>query len=101
MAAEKANVSVKIDADVKEMAAALLRQMGMDVTTAIDMFFRQVIAEQRLPFQPALKQNLDEQILAAALAKNPRRIALDADENGSLIVDAEKHPDVYNWAVEG
>ncbi|MDR0929938.1 MAG: type II toxin-antitoxin system RelB/DinJ family antitoxin [Oscillospiraceae bacterium] len=101
MSIEKANVSVKIDADVKEVASVLLRRMGMDMTTAIDMFFRQVIAEQRLPFQPALQPSLDEQILAAALAKNPRRVALDADQDGNLIVDAEKHPDIYNWAVEG
>ncbi len=42
--------------------------MGMDQTTAIEMFFRQVIAERRLPFQPSLAPTLDEQI-AIALAK--------------------------------
>jgi hypothetical protein len=45
--------------------------------------------------------DLDERILAAALAKNPQRIVLDADQDGNLIIDAEKHPDIYNWVVEG
>jgi addiction module RelB/DinJ family antitoxin len=101
MANVKSNVSVKIDTDVKEMASMLLRQMGMDVTTAVDMFFRQIIAEQRLPFQPTLRQNLDEQILLAALAKNPKRTTLAADEDGNIIVDETKNPELYNWAVKG
>ncbi len=50
--AAKASVNVKIDASVKEAASALLASMGIDLTTAVDMFFRQVIAERRLPFQP-------------------------------------------------
>ena len=39
----KANVNVKIDADVKELATQLLERMGLDQTTAIDIFFRQII----------------------------------------------------------
>jgi len=53
MSINKTNVNVKIDAWVKESATILLDRMGIDQTTAIDMFYRQIIAEQRLPFQPA------------------------------------------------
>jgi len=51
---KKSNVNVKLDADVKEQASQLFAKMGLDQTTAIDMFFRQVIAERRLPFQPSV-----------------------------------------------
>ena len=65
------------------------------------MFYRQIITECRLPFQPAVAPTLDEQIVAAALKRNPKRVTLPNDENGSVIIDKEKHPDIYDWAVNG
>lgn len=102
MATSKSNVNVKIDTDVKEMATYLLARMGLDQTTAIDMFYRQVIKERGLPFKPAVAEpTLDEQIIAAALRRNPKRVSLPTDENGNVLIDKEKHPDIYEWAVNG
>ena len=99
MANAKSNVNVKIDADVKELATQLLDRMGLDQTTAIDMFYRQIIAERRLPFQPAVSPTLDERLTGAILKKNIPRITLEADENGHAIIDREKHPEIYDWLV--
>ena len=44
---------------------------------------------------------LDEQIIAAALKSNPKKIELKADADGNILVDKEKHPEVYDWAVNG
>ena len=49
---KKAVVQVRIDEDVKSQAVEVLNNLGMDTTTAINIFFRQVIAEKGLPFQP-------------------------------------------------
>ena len=97
----KSSVNVKIDASVKILATHILKRMGIDQTTAIDMFYRQVIKEQRLPFQPTAALSLDEQIMAAALKRNPKRIALPVDDNGNVIIDKEKHPDISDCAVNG
>lgn len=98
----KSTVNVKIDADVKELATHILSRMGIDQTTAIDMFYRQIIKEHRLPFQPAaLEPTIDEQIAAAALKRNPKRASLPVDENGNVIIDKDKNPDIYEWAVKG
>ena len=97
----KSSVNVKIDASVKILATHILERMGIDQTTAIDMFYRQVIKEQRLPFQPAAALSLDEQIVAAALKRNPKRVTLPTDANGNVVIDKEKHPDIYEWAVNG
>ena len=99
MAATKSNVNVKIESDVKELATFLLAKMGIDQTTAIDMFYRQIIAEKRLPFQPALSPTLDEQILEAALNSKPKTIRLDTDNDGKVIIDEEMHPELYDWVV--
>ena len=101
MANTKSNVNVKIDSEVKELATQLLDRMGIDQTTAIDMFYRQVIAERRLPFQPVVAPSLDEQLISAIATKNIPRVKLEADENGNVIIDKEKHPDIYDWAMNG
>jgi DNA-damage-inducible protein J len=97
----KSNVNVKIDANVKKHATEILGSMGIDQTTAIDMFYRQIIIEQRLPFQPTAASTLDKQIIAAILKNNPKRIELEADANGNVIIDKEQYPEIYNWAVKG
>ena len=101
MAATKSNVNVKIDTVVKEAATMLLDRMGIDQTTAIDMFYRQIIAERRLPFQPVVATTLEEQLTAAIAKKNIPRVKLEADENGNVIVDKDKYPEIYDWAVNG
>ena len=101
MAATKSNVNVKIDSTVKESATALLDRMGIDQTTAIDMFYRQIIAERRLPFQPVVALTLEEQLTSAIAKKNIPRVKLEADENGYAIVNKNKHPEIYNWVVNG
>uniref|UniRef100_S0DD94 Putative toxin-antitoxin system protein n=1 Tax=termite gut metagenome TaxID=433724 RepID=S0DD94_9ZZZZ len=101
MATTKAYLNVKIDKGVKETAAQLLENMGMDHTTAIDMFYRQIIKERRLPFQPEAAMTLDEQLTEAIRRKSAPAVRLDCDEKGNLIVDKEKHPEIYNWLVNG
>ena len=115
MVATKSNVNVKIDSGVKEMATMLLNRMGIDQTTAIDMFYRQIIAERRLPFQPTVlplqeeclvgedaeRRRLEEELTAAIARANIPRVKLEADENGFLIVDKDEHPDIYDWVVNG
>ena len=97
----KANVNVKIDSDVKELATNLLERMGLDQTTAIDMFFRQIIAERRLPFQPVVTPTLDEQIIAAAVKSAPKMVELTTDKNGNIQINKKLHQEIYDWAVNG
>ena len=101
MIAAKSNINVKIDTAVKEAATTLLDRMGIDQTTAIDMFYRQIIAERRLPFQPVVAPTLEEQLTAAIVKKNIPRVKLEADKKGYAIVDKNKHPEIYDWVVNG
>ena len=101
MIATKSNINVKIDSVVKEAATMLLKRMGIDQTTAIDMFYRQIIAERRLPFQPVVAPTLEEQLAAAIAKKNIPRVKLESDENGYAIIDKDKHSELYDWAVNG
>jgi len=57
--------------------------------------------ERHLSFQPAVNLTLDEQIIAAALKSNLKRIELTTDADGNILVDKEKTPEIYDWAVNG
>lgn len=62
--AKKSLIQVRMDETVKTEAVAVLNSLGMDTSTAINIFFRQVIAENGLPFQPK-KATFNNETLAA------------------------------------
>lgn len=43
----------RVDADLKKQASELYESMGMSLNTAINVFLRQSVKEQRMPFQPS------------------------------------------------
>lgn len=46
----KVSTSISIDADVKAKAQELFAELGMDLSTAINVFLRQSIYEHSIPF---------------------------------------------------
>ncbi|MEG1047667.1 type II toxin-antitoxin system RelB/DinJ family antitoxin [Carnobacterium sp.] len=46
-------LNMRIDDDLKQQAKEVYNDMGMDLTTAITIFLKQSVREQRLPFQPS------------------------------------------------
>ena len=97
----KANLNIKIDKSVKEVAAQLLASMGLDHTTAIEMYYRQIITERRLPFQPTVAQAYGEQMLEIIKRKNIPHKTVEVNAEGHIIVDKDKDPELYDWAVNG
>ncbi|PRO75979.1 polysaccharide biosynthesis protein [Lactiplantibacillus pentosus] len=49
---EKTMFAMRIDRDEKEKLRRLYNDMGLDLSTAVNLFFRQSIAEDGLPFKP-------------------------------------------------
>lgn len=48
-----ATVNVRIEEKVKAQAAKTLEKIGLDMSSAINVFLRQVITEGGLPFAPS------------------------------------------------
>ncbi|MBQ8431303.1 MAG: type II toxin-antitoxin system RelB/DinJ family antitoxin [Clostridia bacterium] len=46
----KVSTNVSIDADVKTKAQELLADLGLDLSTAINIFLRQMVRENAIPF---------------------------------------------------
>ena len=50
MAAKSANIFVRLEPDVKEEAEKILDILGISASSAIDIFYRQIILQRGLPF---------------------------------------------------
>lgn len=50
----KTSMSIRLDSEVKEQAQLVFNHLGMDMTTAINIFLRQAIQYQGLPFDVRL-----------------------------------------------
>ena len=47
------NMSIRMDTELKKQADAMLADMGLNMTTAMNMFLRQVVRQGRIPFEIA------------------------------------------------
>lgn len=76
MAAKTANLYARIEPDVKEQAESILNSLGIPVSNAINMFYKQIILQRGIPFevklptpQPVNMSALSEEELNAELEK--------------------------------
>ena len=44
------NVTLRVDEDLKRQADTLFSELGLNLTTAFNIFLRQSVREQRIPF---------------------------------------------------
>jgi DNA-damage-inducible protein J len=73
------NISIRMDADLKTQADALFAELGMNISTAFNIFVRQSLREGRIPFDISLNQPNAETIAAMLDAE---RIAKDPNVKG-------------------
>ena len=72
---EKVSTSISLDADVKAKAQELFADLGLDLSSAVNIFLRQSIRENGIPF--AIQRDVPNADTVAAMreaeemAKNP------------------------------
>ena len=79
MAGKTTNISIRMDSDLKAQAEALFGELGMNLTTAFNIFVRQSLREGGIPFDIKLEQPNRETIAALLEAE---RIAKDSFVKG-------------------
>ena len=92
MATSTTNISIRMASELKAQAAALFNELGMNLSTAFNIFVRQSLREGRIPFDISLNQPNKETIAAMLeaerIAKDPSvKSYTDLDE---LFADLEK-----------
>ena len=81
------NLNIRTDKEVKEQADRVFSELGLNMTTAINMFLRTAIREQGIPFKLSL--NVPNDATAAAI-KEGRRIAAGPNVKGYSTLDELK-----------
>lgn len=71
------NITIRLDEDLKKEAEALFSDLGLNMTTAITVFMKQAVREQRIPFTLS-KNHPNEETLEAIreiqeLKNNPNK----------------------------
>ncbi len=76
MPSKTANLYARIEPDVKEQAEGILTALGISVSNAINMFYKQIILQKGLPFdvklpmaKPVVIDSLTKDELESELAK--------------------------------
>ena len=54
LAVKSSNVAARVEPDIKEQAEAILAQLGISASNGINMFYRQIILWNGLPFRPSV-----------------------------------------------
>ncbi|MCL1831471.1 MAG: type II toxin-antitoxin system RelB/DinJ family antitoxin [Oscillospiraceae bacterium] len=62
------NLNIRIDRDLKTEADFILGRMGMNLSTAVNVFVRQVVQERAIPFRIKLNDDDDEVLSRAKTA---------------------------------
>ena len=87
MADYTANINVRIDPNTKKEAENLFKDLGMNISTAINLFLKQSIRNQGLPF--SISRNVPNAETIKAL-KEAEYISNNPEKYGSYSLDEFK-----------
>ena len=73
----KVATNISIDEDIKPKAQAMLAEFGLDLSTAVNMFLRQMLREEAIPFE--IRKEVPNAVTLAAMAE---------------VEEMEKHPEL-------
>lgn len=76
---ESTNLNIRTDKEVKIAAERIFEELGLNMTTAVNIFLRQTIRENGIPFE--LKLSVPNDVTAAAIEEG-RKLAYDKAASG-------------------
>lgn len=82
-----ANINVRIDENVKREAENIFEQLGLNASTAINIFYKQVIRTKSIPFE--LKLEVPNETTIAAIEEG-EKLLKDGVEGYSDIESLKK-----------
>ena len=88
--AELTNLSINMDRDLKLEADALFNAMGMTLSTAINVFVRQAVQEQAMPFQIHLDDKGQFHKLLDSMRANAMQHGFMTDEEINAQIQAAR-----------
>jgi DNA-damage-inducible protein J len=77
------NLNIKIDRDLKAQADKLFSDMGMNLTTAVNVFVRQAVLEKAIPFR------IYRGARSSTIAANPAQRQAAMQEIGDMLAGVD------------
>ena len=77
------STNIKIDSDVKIQAQELFERLGMNLSTAVNIFLRQAIREQAIPFY------INDSFYARSNLDYLRKVTSEIDSGTAILKEHE------------
>ena len=81
------NINIRADKAVKEQAEKLFSELGLNMTTAVNIFLKTCIRKSGIPFELSIAPNTD---ITLAAIEEGRRIAADPETKGYSSIEELK-----------
>ena len=91
------NLNIRTDKVIKEQAEQIFNELGLNMTTAINMFLRTTIREQGIPFE--LKLNVPNETTEEAIKEGKRMMADPSTPRYSSIEALKEALEVWNMIL--
>ena len=75
------HIHVRIDVETKKQAQQILNDMGLDLSTAVNIFIKQVVCNRSFPFLPSADPFFNESNTAHLTA-----VKADADTGRNIVI---------------
>lgn len=85
----KASITIRTDIQAKNDAQRIFSSLGLDMSTAINIFLRQVIQEEGLPFKVVLKHPNSTTLKTLAETQNNKNLKGPFDSVEELMNDLD------------
>jgi DNA-damage-inducible protein J len=82
-----ASMNIRMDSEVKKQAQRLFSELGLDMTTAVNLFLRQSIRTHGIPFEVKLDVPNSETLAAIDDVNNNRNMSRTFDSVEDLMRD--------------
>ena len=89
MAATKGNMTLRMEPELKAQAAALFKSLGMDLSTATGIFYRQALRCHGLPFEVKLDE--PNEVTYAAMEAAEKVVTLRSWKKSFLFCAGRNH----------
>lgn len=85
-----ATIQITISDSEKKQIDKLFKEMGMTISSATKIFYKQALQDNGLPFKPKIKQNISSHV-----------IKTEMDKDGTLVFPENVPSDVKEWIKNG
>lgn len=85
--ANTTNLNIRVDAELKRKAEAIFNELGLNMSTAVNMFLRYSVRYNGIPFELRIEKPNEETLSAIDDVNNNRNMSKTFDSVKALMED--------------